>query len=42
MYTAKAYAAQNATSPLAPFNFERRDTGPDDVRIDIAVEAIKE
>ncbi|MBJ7262538.1 MAG: NAD(P)-dependent alcohol dehydrogenase [Burkholderiaceae bacterium] len=35
MYTAKAYAAQNATSPLAPFNFERRDTGPDDVRIDI-------
>ena len=29
------YAAQNATSPLAPFNFERRDPGPKDVQIEI-------
>src|SRR5688572_2991110 len=35
MYPTKAYAAQSATSPLAPFNFERRDPGPADVRIDI-------
>lgn len=30
-----AYAAQNATSPLAPFSIERRVPGPDDVQIDI-------
>ena len=30
------YAAQNATSPLAPFNFERRDPGPKDVQIEIS------
>ncbi len=35
MTIAKAYAAQNATSPLAPFSFERRDVGADDVQIDI-------
>ncbi len=29
------YAAQNATAPLAPFDFERRDPGPNDVVIDI-------
>ncbi|PSJ79878.1 NAD(P)-dependent alcohol dehydrogenase [Neisseria iguanae] len=29
------YAAQSATSPLAPFAFERRDLRPDDVEIDI-------
>lgn len=32
---ARAYAAQSATAPLAPFSFERRDLGPDDVAIDI-------
>ncbi|UIJ45794.1 NAD(P)-dependent alcohol dehydrogenase [Sphingomonas cannabina] len=32
---AKAYAAQSATTPLAPFSFERRDVRPDDVAIDI-------
>jgi alcohol dehydrogenase (NADP+) len=31
----KGYAAQSATSPLAPFAFERRDPGPVDVQIDI-------
>jgi uncharacterized zinc-type alcohol dehydrogenase-like protein len=31
----KAYAAESATSPLAPFAFERRDPGPADVQIDI-------
>jgi len=35
MYSTKAYAAQSATSPLAPFSFERRDPGPADVQIDI-------
>ncbi len=29
------YAAQQATRPLAPFNFERRDPRPGDVQIDI-------
>ena len=29
------YAAQNATSPLAPFSFERRDPGPSDVVVEI-------
>src|SRR3984885_11696009 len=32
---AHAFAAQSATTPLAPFDFERRDVGPDDVSIDI-------
>jgi len=35
MIAAKAYAAQNAAAPLAPFNFERRDVGANDVQIDI-------
>jgi alcohol dehydrogenase (NADP+) len=30
-----AYAAQSATNPLAPFNFQRRDLGKHDVQIDI-------
>jgi alcohol dehydrogenase (NADP+) len=30
-----AYAAQNATNPLAPFNFQRRDVGKHDVQIEI-------
>jgi uncharacterized zinc-type alcohol dehydrogenase-like protein len=36
MISTKAYAAQNATTPLAPFSFERRDPGPHDVEIDIS------
>lgn len=35
MTTVNAYAAQSATSPLTPFNFDRRDVGPHDVKIDI-------
>jgi alcohol dehydrogenase (NADP+) len=30
-----SYAAQTATTPLAPFDIERRDVGQDDVQIDI-------
>jgi alcohol dehydrogenase (NADP+) len=30
-----AYAAQNATAPLAPFSFQRRDLGKHDVQIEI-------
>lgn len=30
-----AYAAQTATTPLAPFNLQRRDVGKNDVAIDI-------
>jgi alcohol dehydrogenase (NADP+) len=30
-----AYAAQNATTPLQPFNLERRDVGQQDVQIEI-------
>lgn len=36
MTLAKSYAAQSATAPLAPFTFERRAVGPDDVAINIA------
>ena len=35
MIPAKAYAVQTKTSPLAPFNFERRDVGINDVQIEI-------
>ena len=35
MIKAKAYAAQNEHSPLAPYGIERRDTGPSDVQIQI-------
>ena len=35
MIKAKAFAAQSATSPLAPYSFERRDPGPQDVQIQI-------
>lgn len=35
MYPTKGYAAPSATSPLAPFSFDRRDPGPRDVQIDI-------
>ena len=30
-----SYAAQSATTPLAPFAIQRRDPGPHDVQIDI-------
>jgi uncharacterized zinc-type alcohol dehydrogenase-like protein len=36
MTTAKAYAAQGANSPLAPWEFERRDLKPHDVQFDIS------
>ena len=35
MTTIRAYAAQSASVPLAPFTIERRQPGPDDVQIDI-------
>ena len=35
MSQAHGYAAQTATTPLAPFTFERREPGPLDVAIDI-------
>lgn len=35
MIPTKGYAAQAATEPLAPFDFERRDLRPDDVQIEI-------
>jgi len=35
MIQAKAFAVPNATSPLGPFQFERREPGPHDVVIDI-------
>jgi len=35
MLKALGYAAQSATSPLAPFEFQRREPGPKDVQLDI-------
>ncbi len=35
MPAAKAYAAQSAETPLAPYSFERRELRPNDVRIEI-------
>ncbi len=35
MTATKGYAAQSATTPLAPFSFEKRDTGAHDVQIEI-------
>ena len=35
MYTAIGYAAQSATTPLAPMKFERRSPRADDVAIEI-------
>ena len=35
MISSKGYASHNATAPLAPYSFERRDPGPHDVVIDI-------
>ena len=35
MTETKAYAAYSATTPLAPYSFERREPGPKDVQIEI-------
>lgn len=35
MIATKGYAAQSPTTPLAPWNFERREVGPHDVQFDI-------
>ena len=35
MTSTKAYAAYSATTPLAPFSFDRREPGPRDVQIEI-------
>jgi uncharacterized zinc-type alcohol dehydrogenase-like protein len=35
MFKSLGYAATSPTTPLKSFEFERRDTGPNDVRIDI-------
>lgn len=35
MTTTKGYAVQNAKSPFAPFSFDRREPGADDVEIEI-------
>jgi len=35
MSTARGYAAQSATSPLTPFQFERREPGPRDVQLEV-------
>ena len=35
MFACTGYAAKDAASPLAPFTFDRRDPGPDDVVIEI-------
>jgi uncharacterized zinc-type alcohol dehydrogenase-like protein len=35
MISTNGYAAQNATTPLAPFAYEHRDPGPHDILIDI-------
>lgn len=35
MIATKAYAAYSATTPLAPYDFERRTPGPHDVQIEI-------
>jgi len=35
MSTTRGYAARSATAPLAPFSFERRDPGPQDIQMDI-------
>ncbi len=35
MISVKAFAAQSANTPLAPFEIERREPGPNDVKIEI-------
>lgn len=40
MIEVKGYAAHDATSPLVPFRFERREPGPHDVQIEILYSGI--
>lgn len=40
MTPSKGYAAQSATTPLAPWSFERRDLGDNDIQIDILYSGI--
>ncbi|MDE3104660.1 MAG: NAD(P)-dependent alcohol dehydrogenase [Acidobacteriota bacterium] len=40
MIPAKGYAVHDATSPLVPYSFERRDPGPKDVVVKIAYSGI--
>jgi uncharacterized zinc-type alcohol dehydrogenase-like protein len=40
MIATKGFAALNSTSPLAPYNFERREAGPHDVLIQILYSGI--
>ena len=35
MFQCHGYAANSSKAPLAPFTFERREPGPNDVRIEI-------
>jgi uncharacterized zinc-type alcohol dehydrogenase-like protein len=35
MFVCSGYAAADASAPLQPFSFDRRDPGPTDIRIDI-------
>ncbi len=35
MIATKGYAAQSATTPLAPFSYEHREPGPNDILLDI-------
>ncbi|MBC7745123.1 MAG: NAD(P)-dependent alcohol dehydrogenase, partial [Flavobacterium sp.] len=35
MTTVKAYAAEQADKPMAPFNLDRREPGASDVEIEI-------
>ena len=35
MIKSYGYAARDKSTPLGPFNFERRDVGPRDVQVDI-------
>ncbi len=35
MFQVKGFAVQNAKSPVAPFNVDRRETGPHDVQVEI-------
>lgn len=40
MILSSGYAAHSATTPLAPWNFERRDVGDSDIKIDILYSGI--
>lgn len=40
MIDVRGYAARDPRSPLTPFNFQRRETGPHDVRIEILYSGI--